>query len=183
MKFLILVLAACMAESIYAQDAWTRHNFEIGGGGMFPVSGYKAEEYSSGPAGRVGFEFHALKWLGAEVGINEAGLTGSSCESYGCTYSRETFRFLDSGLRAHVLLDRGRIDLSVGIGGGYVWYPYADLFTNEALLQYSGKAAVALDRGGRFRLAFTVRTWRDLGRPTQQWLSTMGSLVVGLDRH
>jgi hypothetical protein len=29
-------------------------------------------------------------------------------------------------------------------------------------------------------LGFTVRTWRDLGRPIQQWLSTTVSLIYGL---
>jgi hypothetical protein len=175
-----LATLALLPCALWAQDGVTRHNLEIGGGGVFPLNGYIADNYSPGPAGRAGYELRLLKPIGAEVGITEAGLPGASCNRFGCTYPRETLRFLDYGLRGHIGL--GRVDLSVGLGGGYVWFAKYDPFTNGALFQYSGKAAVALDRRGRFRIAFTVRTWRDLGRPTQQWLSTTGSFIFGLGR-
>lgn len=75
-----------------------------------------------------------------------------------------------------------RVELSVGSGGGYIWYDrgFENSFLDSALLQYSGKATFAFDHRKRFRLGFTVRTWRDLGRPTQQWLSTTGSVVYGI---
>ncbi|HTS25581.1 MAG TPA: hypothetical protein VMH81_06885 [Bryobacteraceae bacterium] len=180
MKRALLPILLLSSGTLWAQDAATRNNFEIGGGGIFPVSGYKTYDYSSGPAGRLGYELRLIKPIGVEAGITEAWLPGLSCEAYGCTYPTETSKFLDTGLRGHLLLARGRIDLSAGLGGGYVWYQYG--YMNQALFQYSGKAAVALDRSGRFRFAVTVRLWRDLGRPTEQWLSTTGSLIFGLGR-
>jgi len=177
-----LAILALLTGALWAQDGATRHNLEIGGGGIFPLNGYIADNYSAGPAGRAGYELRLVKPLGAEVGITETGLPAASCDRFECTYPRETVKFLDYGVRGHVALSRGRIDLSAGLGGGYVWYKYGDLFTNVPLFQYSGKAAVALDRGKRFRIAFTIRTWRDLGRPTQQWLSTTGSFVFGFGR-
>ena len=175
-----LFACALIAAPLWAQDDVTRHNLEIGGGGIFPVLGYKTDEYSAGPAGRAGYEFRFIKPLGAEIGITEAGLPFAECDKFGCTYPRETLRFLDYGIRGH--FSRGRFDLSAGLGGGYIWFQRFAPFPNESLLQYSAKAAIAVDHRGRFRIAFTVRTWRDLGRPTQQWLSTTGSLVLGLGR-
>ncbi|HEV3202086.1 MAG TPA: hypothetical protein VGZ73_29510 [Bryobacteraceae bacterium] len=178
-----LAILALVSSALCAQDGATRHNLEIGGGGIFPLNGYIADDYSAGPAGRAGYELRLVKPLGAEAGITEAGLPGTSCDRFGCTHPRETLKFLDYGLRGHIGLSGGRIDLSAGLGGGYVWYEHETFFRNGPLFQYSGKAAVALDRGKRFRIAFAVRTWRDLGRPTQQWLSTTGSFIFGFGPH
>ena len=171
-----------LVSGAWAQDGVTRHNLEIGGGVVFPLAGYIADDYLAGPAGRAGYELRLAKPVGAEVGITETGLPGISCNRIGCTHTRETLKFLDYGLRGHVVLSGGRVDLSAGLGGGYVWYEFGNSFTNVHLFQYSGKASVALDRGKHFRIAFTVRTWRDLGRPTQQWVSTRGSFVFGFGR-
>jgi hypothetical protein len=94
-------------------------------------------------------------------------------------------KLLDYCLRGVAPLAAGRVEFSVGVGGGYVWHQYgfSGLFgSNQPLLQYSGKAAFALDRQGRSRVSLTLRTWRDIGRPTQQWLSTTVGVVVGLGR-
>jgi hypothetical protein len=88
--------------------------------------------------------------------------------------------FLDYGLRGIVPVAAGRVELSAGLGGGYIWYGPDDSYYNGSLLQYSGKATVAIDHHKHFRVGFTIRTWRDLGRPTQQWLSTTLSVVYGL---
>ena len=96
-----------------------------------------------------------------------------------CISSRQYLKFLDYGLRGTAPLAGGRLDLSIGAGGGYVWNQWKT-YNNGALFQYSGKATYALDRKGRVRVGFTLRFWRDLGRPTQQWFSTSGSVIVGL---
>lgn len=181
-SFLLRVCCGLLAAGVWAQTGPPLHNVEIGAAGLFPVSGYKTDAYSTGPGWHPGYEFRFLRPLGAEVGWTEAWLPGSSCESYGCTHPRETFKLMDYGLRGHILLDAGRFDFSAGVGGGYIWYQYGDSFTNGSLFQYSGKAAVALDRRRRWRIAFTLRTWRDLGRPTQQWLSTTASVIFGFGR-
>jgi hypothetical protein len=164
----------------FAQTGAARHNFEIDAGGVFPVGGYLADEYSPGPAGRAGYELRLFRPIGAEVGLTEAGLPGTSCSRFGCEHPRENLRLLDFGLRAH--LTRGRIDLSAGVGGGHIWYGYGNPYNNSTLLQYSGKATVGLDRVNHFQLAFTVRTWRDVGRPIQQWLSTTAGIVFAFGR-
>jgi len=169
-----------MAGGLWAQSGIALHNLEIGGAGLFPVSGYKTDAYSAGAGWRPGYELRFLRPLGAEVGFTEAWLPGSSCGHFGCTHPRETLKLLDYGLRGHIPLDAGRFDLSAGVGGGYIWYQYGNSFTNGSLLQYSGRAAVAIDRRRRWRVAFTLRTWRDLGRPTQQWLSTTASVIFGM---
>jgi hypothetical protein len=180
-----LVFFSCLTlltGSLRAQDGVTRHNFEIGAGGFFPLSGYSADNYSAGPALRPSYELRPIKPLGVEVGYTSAWMPGTTCSRFGCEHPRETVNFLDYGLRGHLPVAAGRVDLSAGVGGGYVWYQRDSSFYNGALFQYSGKAAVALDHAGRLKLAITLRTWRDLGRPTQQWLSTTGSLIFGFGK-
>jgi hypothetical protein len=167
-----------LTASLYPQDH-ARHNLEIGGGGLFPLNGYIADNYSPGPAWRAGYELKLLKPLGVETGFTQAWPEGSVCNRFGCEHPRETLKLLDYGLRGHLPLIDSRLDLSAGVGGGQIWYQRDSGFNNGALFQYSGKAAVALDPAARFKLAVTVRAWRDLGRPTQQWLSTTGSLILG----
>ena len=174
-----------LAASAYGQTA-ARHNLEFGAAGVLPLSGYRTTGYSAGPGWRTGYELRLVKHLGAETGFTEGWPVGiESCGRFGCTYSRQSLRLLDYGLRGVVPLAAGRVELSIGLGGGYVWHQYGDsgpFGPNGALIQYSGKAAYALDRRRRFGIAFTIRTWRDLGRPTQQWLSTTGGIVVRLGR-
>ncbi len=108
-----------------------------------------------------------------------------NCGKYGCASSRENFRLLDYGLRGILPLAGGRVELSAGLGGGYVLHPFGysgPYGPNQSLFQYSGKAAIAVDHAGRIRISFGVRTWRDLGRPTQQWLSTTAGVSYGFGR-
>jgi hypothetical protein len=121
--------------------------------------------------------------LGAEAGFTEGLPVGTdTCERLGCTYSHQNLILLDYGLRGVVPLAAGRVELSIGLGGGYVWHqngysgPYG---TNQALFQYSGRAALALDRRRRVSVGLTVRAWRDTGSPTQQWLATTCGIIVG----
>ena len=166
-----------------AQVPIPRASIELDGAGVFPVSGFKAKEYSTGPGLRVGGEFRLHRNLLAETGWTGAWMgTDYACNRFGCSYGRLENKFLDYGLRGVLPVAGGRIDLSVGVGGGYVWFDSGsgdNYFYNGSLLQYSGKAAIALDRKGRWRANFTVRSWRDLGRPIQQWLSTTAGVSYG----
>jgi hypothetical protein len=167
--------------ALLAIHAWaqTLHNLEVGAAGLFPLSGSRTTDYSAGAGWHPGYELRFLRPVGAEIGYTQAWLPGSSCNRFGCIHPIEPLKLLDYGLRGHLMLDDGRVDLSAGAGGGYVWYRYGNSFTNISLFQYSGKAAIALDHRKHFRIAFTLRAWRDLGRPTQQWLSTSGGLIFG----
>jgi hypothetical protein len=121
--------------------------------------------------------------VGAEARFTEAWPSGIvTCNRFGCEYSREPLKLLDYGVRGVAPLGDGRVELSAGLGGGYVWHKYPYYGQNEALLQYSGKASIALDHQRRWRAAFAIRAWRDLGRPTQQWLSTSGGITLTLGR-
>jgi hypothetical protein len=88
-------------------------------------------------------------------------------------------KLLDYGLRGVAPVAGGRLELSVGLGGGYILCPKGFYRPNQTLFQYSCKIAFALDRLGRTRLTFAVRTWRDLGRPTTHWLSTAAGISYG----
>jgi hypothetical protein len=172
-----LMCAACMACGLSAADDAPRHSFELGAGGVVPLSGYRTDAYSPGWAWRPGYELRFSKLLGAETGLTQSFLSGSECNRFGCTHPGRTAKFLDYGLRAHAVLAHGQVDLSVGAGGGYGWFELGDYGINGHLFQYSGKASVALDQRKRTHVAFTLRTWRDLGRPTQQWLSATGGVI------
>ena len=165
-----------------AQDGEARHNLEIGGGGVFPIGGYLASEYSAGPSLYAGYELRLQKHLAAEGGWTGSWLPGTSCTRFGCAHPRGEVGFLDYGLRGVVPVASGRVELSAGLGGGDIWFGPEDHYYNGSLLQYSGRATVAVDRHQHFRVGFTIRTWRDLGRPIQQWLSTTVSVVYGFGK-
>jgi hypothetical protein len=171
---------------VAAQDIPARHNFEFGAAGLFPLSGDRTVGYSPGPGYHGVYEFRLVQHLAADTGIAQTWPVATyNCGRFGCEYSRQRLGLLDYGARGVLPLAGGRVELSVGLGGAYVWHPQAEsgpFGPNGALFQYSGKAAFALDERRRFRLTATIRTYRDLGRPTQQWLTTTVGLGYGLGR-
>ena len=179
------VLVACLgllAAPLHAQNNSPLHTFEVGAAAVVPLSGYGTNGFSAGAGWRAGYQLRLLKHLGGETGFTEAWPVAiDTCLTFRftCISSRQYLKFLDYGLRGTAPLAGGRLDLSIGAGGGYVWNQWKT-YNNGALFQYSGKATYALDRKGRVRVGFTLRFWRDLGRPTQQWFSTTGGVIVGL---
>lgn len=178
--FVLSLFLILSAGTLPGQVSPTRASVEIDAVGLFPVGGYKANEYTSGPGLRAGGEFRLSRNLAAEAGWTAAWMaTDYDCFRFGCAHSRLTNRFLDYGLRGVLPLARGRVDLSLGVGGGYIWFDWASGDTgyyNGSLFQYSGKAAIALNRSGRWHLNLTARVYRDLGRPIQQWLATSAGI-------
>ncbi len=172
--------------ALSAQVPIPRASVEIDAAGVFPVAGFKAEEYSTGPGVRAGGELRLHRNLIVEGGWTGAWMaTYYNCSRFGCAYSRLENKLLDYGLRGVLLLGSGRAELSLGVGGGYIWFDSTsgdNNYYNGSLLQYSGKATLALDRDGHWRASFTVRAWRDLGRPIQQWLSTAAGISYGFGR-
>jgi hypothetical protein len=170
---------------LHAQAGFDRHTLDLSTSGVFPIGGYKAEEYSSGPGLRAGYEFRISKYVAADGGWTAAWMPGLECSRFGCTHPTNEMRFLDYGVRGVLPLAAGRVQLSVGLGGGYVWFDKASgdsYYYNGSLFQYSGRATVAVGSGGHWRLGFSLRTWRDLGRPIQQWLATSGGISYGFGR-
>jgi hypothetical protein len=171
-----------LADPLQAQYTAPLHNFEFGAAGVVPLNGYGTNGFNAGAGWRAGYQLRLLKHLGGEAGFTEAWpIAIDTCltATFTCFSSRQYLKLLDYGLRGVVPLAGGRVELSLGVGGGYVWNQWKT-YNNCALVQYSGKAAFALDRKGRVRVGFTLRLWRDLGRPTQQWISATGSVIVGL---
>lgn len=145
------------------------HELSVGAGGLFPVSGYKTDSYATGPALRAGYQLRVKKHIGAEV-----GWTGTWPNQEAV---RHQLQFIDYGLRGIVPVARDRAELSAGIGGGYVVYDQRYPNSDAALLQFSGRVAAPVDARRSFWVGITFRMWRDLGRPTQQWLTTTGELT------
>ena len=184
--FLIIPVLSLLAATAAAQVPISRANLEIAAAGVYPIGGFKAEEYSTGPGLRVSGEFRLQRYLAADAGWTAAWLAGSyDCTRFGCSNSRLENKLFDYGLRGVLPLAGDRVELSVGAGGGYIWFNQdsGDAYTyNGSLFQYSGKASVALDRRSRWRFNFSIRTWRDLGRPVQVWLSTSAGISYGLGK-
>ena len=179
---LFSLFAVLAAGTLPAQIPIPRVNAEIDASGVFSVSGYVTDRYSAGPGLRAGGEIRLARYLAADAGWTGGWMAAEyGCNRFGCSYSHLENKLLDYGLRGVLPLARGRVELSVGVGGGYIWFDRAsgDSYHNGSLFQYSGKAAVALNRGGHWRVNLTVRTWRDLGRPIQQWLSTAAGISYG----
>jgi hypothetical protein len=114
------------------------------------------------------------QYLGAEVG-------------WTCTWpNQETVRhqlqFVDYGLRGIVPIAADHAEFSAGLGGGYVLYDQRYPNMDAALLQFSGGLAIPIDAQRRCWVEITFRVWRDLGRPTQQWLTTTGELTYRFGR-
>jgi len=74
------------------------------------------------------------------------------------------------------------VELSAGLGGGYVWFGPDNHYYNGSLLQYSGRATGGCRSSPALSRGLTVRTWRDTGSPIQQWLSTTVSVVYGFGK-
>jgi hypothetical protein len=176
-KFFFLTARVCFfAGLLNAQNAM-RHAVTLDTGGMIPLSGWKTIAYSAGPALRTGYEIRLATFFAAEAGWTRAWMRGTTCNRFGCEHPRRQLRLVDFGLRGVAPLASGRIELSIGMGGGHAWL--SDSYLNELLLQYSARATVAVDSPNRFRVGATIRTWRDLGRPTQQWLSVTAGVTYG----
>jgi hypothetical protein len=180
MRTLVLLAGlSLLAEPLHAQYSAPLHSFEFGAAGVIPLNGYG---YRVGAGWRAGYQLRVLKHLGGDAGFTEAWpMAIDTCLTayFTCFSSRQYLKLLDYGLRGVAPLAGGRVELSIGTGGGYIWNQWKT-YNNGALFQYSGRAALALDRKGRVRVGFTLRFWRDLGRPTQQWISTTGAVMVGL---
>src|SRR3954470_24352252 len=121
---LFLCLISLLPAVMRAQDGPRLHNFDLGVGGVFPIGGYIANSFHAGPAGRLGYELRPSRYFGVETGFTGAGLPYLTGCKFGCEYTRETEIFFDGGIRGHLPLAHGRFDLSVGVGGGYVWFEH-----------------------------------------------------------
>ncbi len=91
-----------LAGVLAAQDGAARHSLEVGGSGVYPISGWKASEYSAGPGLHAGYELRLWKYVAADAGWTGSWLPGTSCSRYGCEHPRGEVSYLDYGLRGIV---------------------------------------------------------------------------------
>ena len=177
-------IVAFAALSVAGLAQGLRQEVSVGAGALSPLSGYKAEDHTDGFDLRVGYQLRWKRHIGAEVGWTGAW---PSRTEFGRDFEqmvRDRLQLVDYGLRGIVQIARDRVELSAGVGGGYIWYDQgsSNSYLNGSLLQYSGRVAAPLNSRRRLWVGVTVRVWRDLGRPTQQWLSTSGDLTYRFGR-
>jgi hypothetical protein len=178
----VLVLFATMSIAGSAQGL--RQEVSVGAGALSPLSGFIADGRTTGFDLRVGYQLRLKNHIGAELGWTGAW---PSRTEFGRDFDqvvRDRLQLVDYGVRGIVPVARDRVELSAGIGGGYIWYDQgpSNSYLNSSLLQYSGRVAAPLNSRRRLWIGVTFRAWRDLGRPTQQWLSTTGDLTYRFGR-
>ena len=171
-----------LAVAASAQVAPTRGNFSLEAAALFPAGGYKADEYSSGPALRAGYELRLHRYVSAEAGWTGAWMPGVACDRFGCAHPTYRNDLIDYGIRG--IYPAGRMEISIGVGGGHIRFDKSsgDNYYDSALLQYSARATFAINKSGSLRVGGTIRAWRDLGRPIQEWVSMSAGVSYGLGR-
>jgi hypothetical protein len=147
----------------------------VGAGGAFPAGGELTGSYHAGPSFAGEYELGLHRFLAATIGVENYFLNVDQCSRFGCPATRERFALMPFGLRGVLPLAGGRGELFAGTGGARLWTAdslFGGPFQRDTILWHlNAGLRFALDRGGHFRLGPTVRLNRDLGRPTQEWMS------------
>ena len=124
-----------------AQSGPARYNLDFGPTGVFPLSGFRTFGDSAGPGWRGGSELRLIKHLGGEAGFTEGWpVDTDTCDRFGCTYSRHSLKLLDYGIRGVAPVAGGRLELSVGLGGGSIWHSSIDFPTVQTRRSSSTQA-------------------------------------------
>lgn len=173
MRFLCyIVLIPSLA---WCQDSG-RSSVTVGIGGGFPAGGYRTDASHNGTWFSAHYEFRVHRFVAAEIGVDNFLRGYDNVARVDLPGSTERSTFLPIGLRAIAPLDKGRFELFAGTGGGYVWHSFYELRSlpggNTWLWQVNAGGRVAIGR--RFWAGPEVRLYRDLGRPTQEWVSLTG---------
>src|SRR4051812_7090088 len=124
MRILVLLcFFGALSAASDGQSTVPLHNFEVAGAAVFPLNGWRTFGYTSGAGWRTGYEFRPLRHLAADAGFTEtwpAAIDTCSRFSPVCASSRQYLKLLDYGLRGIAPIAHGQVELSVGLGGGYV---------------------------------------------------------------
>jgi hypothetical protein len=143
-----------------------------------------ANAFNAGPSFTGEYEFGLDRYLSATIGVeNDLPVNNFyNCGRLGCSATRERFTFLPFGMRGTLPLGSDRAEIFGGAGGARVWTDDPELGGFECfhcarvLAQINGGVRFRVGRQHRFYLWPVVRMSRDLGRPTQVWLSVTGNL-------
>jgi hypothetical protein len=178
---IILLLAIPVAASAQRLGSST---FIVGAGGAFPVSGYQTFPFHTGLSVAGEYELGLHRFFAANIGVDNFVMNVDNFTRFGSFLTRERVTLMPFGLRAIAPLGEGRGELFAGTGGAYLWTSDYDLhsFGGGLLWQLNGGVRVAIDRAKHFRVGGTARFYRDLGRPTQEWVSVTGDFSVRFGR-
>lgn len=171
--FQALFLVLCAAISALGQSG--RSTVLIGAGGGFPAGGYLTNQFANGPAFAVTYEFRLFRYFAPAVGVVNSLPTYTDREEYTTTVSRERVTLLSLGFRGVLPLGHGRVELFAGPGAAHVSSPVYELtegyLSPSWLFEVDGGGRVAIGRGRRLWIGPTARFSRDIGRPTEEWVS------------
>ena len=146
----------------------------LGAGAAFPVGGELTSSFNRGASFAGEYEFGLHRFLAATIGVENYVLSSVNCDPRGCSTARERFTLMPFGLRGIIPIAGGRGELFAGTGGARLWsnsFLGGPFQQDNILWQFNGGFRIGLDRARHFRAGPTVRLNRDLGRPTQEWLS------------
>jgi hypothetical protein len=177
----IFLLAIPLAVSAQSFGSST---LTVGVGGAFPASGYLTFPFHNGLSVAGEYELRLHKFVAADVGVDNFVLNADNFTRTGSVQTLERITLLPFGLRGILPLADGRTELFLGTGGAYLWSTDYDLrsFGEGLLWQLNGGARVAIDRSRHFHVGASARYYRDLGRPTQQWVSLTGDFSYRFGR-
>ncbi len=176
--FAALILLVLVSAVSPAQSSGLSATAAFGAGAGVVVGGYANNQFQTGAVYTGDLELRLLKYLSAEIGVDNMLLDYTSYSGSGSTTSRERLTLMPFGLRGILPLANGRAELFAGAGGAYTWLSNESQFykPSRALVQANAGGRVALDRRRRFWLGVTARFYRDVGRPTVEWSSVAGDL-------
>lgn len=174
-SFILSLFALTTFSALAADPQLGSSTFIAGVGGAFPVAGSGTSAFHNGPSFAGEYELGLHKYVAATFGVENYLLPFDNYSRWGSTSTRERVTLMPFGLRGVVPVAGGRAELFAGVGGAQLWSSEYNLgqpyYGSNFLFHLNGGARIALDRAQHFRLGPTVRYYRDVGRPTQQWLS------------
>ena len=181
MRAILIFLGIFTSLTSFAADTqFGSSTFTVGVGGAFPVSGYRTSGFHNGPSFVGDYEFGLHRFVAANIGVENFSLPYDVNSKFGMSTNRERVTLMPFGLRGIIPLADDHIELFAGTGAAVLWsseYNLGHPFQrNNILWQLNSGARIAIDRSKHFRMGPTVRYYRDLGRPTQQWVSVTGEL-------
>jgi hypothetical protein len=157
----------------------------LGVGGALPASGYRTTSFHNGPSIAGEYEFGLHRSVAANIGVENFFLNFDNITRNSLAVTRERITLMPFGIRGIAPLAGGRAELFAGAGGAYLWSSEYDLrsYGGEGFLwQLNGGGRIAIDRAKHFRVGATMRFYRDLGRPTQEWFSVTGDVSYRFGR-
>lgn len=158
----------------------------FGVGGAIPATGYRTLPFHHGPSIAGEYEFGLHKYVAANIGVENFLLNFDYYGKFGSVTTRERVTLMPFGFRGLAPLAGGRAELFAGTGGAHLWsseYGLVRYYASDRFLwQLNGGGRVAIDRAKHFRVGATVRFYRDLGRPTQEWVSATGDVSYRFGR-